>query len=72
MTKESVLTTGDIAKICNVSQKTAAKWFDKGIISGYRLPGSKDRRIPIDELYRFMREANIPIPQHLQQKCGSL
>jgi excisionase family DNA binding protein len=57
---KNVLTTGDVAKICNVAPRTVSKWFDSGQLKGYRIPGSKDRRIPINELMRFMKTHNIP------------
>jgi excisionase family DNA binding protein len=56
----NVLTTGDVAKICNVAPRTVSKWFDSGQLRGYRIPGSKDRRIPINELIRFMKANNMP------------
>lgn len=57
---KNVLTTGDVARICNVAPRTVSKWFDKGQLKGYRIPGSKDRRIPMKELIRFMKEHNMP------------
>ncbi|MHC4115015.1 MAG: helix-turn-helix domain-containing protein [Planctomycetota bacterium] len=57
---KNVLTTGDVAKICNVAPRTVSKWFDNGQLKGYRIPGSKDRRIPVSELVRFMKDNNIP------------
>ena len=57
---KNVLTTGDVAKICNVAPRTVSKWFDNGQLKGYRIPGSKDRRIPVNELIRFMKEHNMP------------
>ena len=61
MTKgKNVLTTGDVAKICNVAPRTVSKWFDSGQLKGYRIPGSKDRRIPVSELLRFMKVHNMP------------
>jgi excisionase family DNA binding protein len=56
-----VLTTGQVAKICNVAPRTVSKWFDSGQLRGYRIPGSKDRRIPVDQLIRFMRANGIPL-----------
>ncbi len=58
---KNVLTTGDVAKICNVAPRTVSKWFDNGQLKGYRIPGSKDRRIPLGELIRFMKIHNMPI-----------
>jgi len=57
---KNVLTTGDVAKICNVAPRTVSKWFDSGHLKGYRIPGSKDRRIPVSELMRFMKVHNMP------------
>jgi excisionase family DNA binding protein len=56
-----VLTTGQVAKICNVAPRTVSKWFDSGQLRGYRIPGSKDRRIPVSQLVRFMRAHGIPL-----------
>ena len=61
MKKKDVLTTGEVAKICNVAPRTVSKWFDSGQLRGYRIPGSKDRRIPVDQLVRFMRAHGIPL-----------
>ena len=58
---KNVLTTGDVAKICNVAPRTVSKWFDSGQLKGYRIPGSKDRRIPVSELVRFMKAHNMPV-----------
>lgn len=57
---KDVLTTGEVAKICNVAPRTVSKWFDTGVLKGYRIPGSKDRRIPVSQLMRFMKEHGIP------------
>lgn len=59
--RKNVLTTGDVAKLCNVAPRTVSKWFDTGQLRGYRIPGSKDRRIPLDQLIRFMRAHSIPL-----------
>ena len=58
---KEVLTTGEVAKICNVAPRTVSKWFDSGSLKGYRIPGSRDRRIPSNELMKFMRAHGIPL-----------
>ena len=58
---KDVLTTGEVARICKVAPRTVTKWFDSGSLRGYRIPGSKDRRIPITQLIRFMRQNNMPL-----------
>src|ERR1700747_2636531 len=58
---KDVLTTGEVAKICNVAPRTVSKWFDTGALHGYRIPGSKDRRIPLNQLIRFMKHHGMPL-----------
>ena len=58
---KDVLTTGEVAKICNVAPRTVSKWFDSGALTGYRIPGSKDRRIPLNQLIRFMKHHGMPL-----------
>lgn len=58
---KDVLTTGEVARICKVAPRTVSKWFDTGQLRGYRIPGSKDRRIPLEQLIRFMRAHGIPL-----------
>lgn len=60
MKSKRVLRTGDIAKICSVATRTVQKWFDEGILKGYKLPDSKDRRVRIEDLKEFMDKYNIP------------
>lgn len=57
---KTVFTTGEAAKICKVSQQTIIRCFDSGQLKGFRVPGSRFRRIPRDVLYKFMRENSIP------------
>lgn len=88
MHNSEVYTTGQVAQICRVAPRTVTKWFDNGQLKGYRIPGSKDRRIPANELIRFMRANHIPSDgmelgvvrvllvdtniQWLEQICGEL
>ncbi|MFP6658273.1 MAG: response regulator [Pirellulales bacterium] len=57
---KTVFTTGEAAKICKVSQQTIIRCFDSGQLKGFRVPGSRFRRIPRDVLYKFMKENGIP------------
>ncbi|MHC4127573.1 MAG: response regulator [Planctomycetota bacterium] len=58
--KKQVFTTGEAADICKVSQQTIIRCFDSGRLQGFRVPGSKFRRIPRAELLRFMKANDIP------------
>lgn len=57
---KTVFTTGEAAKICKVSQQTIIRCFDNGQLRGFRVPGSRFRRIPRESLYKFMRDNGIP------------
>lgn len=59
--EKEVLTTGDVARICRVAPRTVSKWVDTGKLRGYRIPGSRDRRIPLPQLIAFMRAHDIPL-----------
>ncbi|HTN73675.1 MAG TPA: response regulator [Pirellulaceae bacterium] len=60
MSAKTVFTTGEAAKICKVSQQTIIRCFDNGSLKGFRVPGSRFRRIPRDQLFAFMRDNGIP------------
>ena len=60
---KTVFTTGEVATICKVSQQTVIRCFDSGKLKGFRVPGSRFRRIPRDNLLEFMRENQIPLDQ---------
>ena len=57
---KTVFTTGEAAKICKVSQHTIIRCFDNGSLKGFRVPGSRFRRIPRDQLFVFMKDNGIP------------
>lgn len=58
---KQVFTTGEAAEVCKVSQQTIIRCFDAGRLNGFRVPGSRFRRIPREELIRFMKTNEIPI-----------
>ena len=61
LANKDVFTTGEAAVICNVSQQTIIRCFDSGRLNGFRVPGSRFRRIRRAELIRFMRTNDIPL-----------
>jgi excisionase family DNA binding protein len=58
---KDLFTTGEAAEICRVSQQTIIRCFDSGRLEGFRVPGSRFRRIPRQSLVKFMRENKIPL-----------
>jgi len=61
LSNNEVLTTGQVARICHVAPRTVSKWFDSGKLRGYRIPGSRDRRIPKAQLRAFMEAYEMPL-----------
>jgi len=57
---QTIFTTGEAAEICKVSQQTIIRCFDSGRLRGFRVPGSRFRRITRNALLVFMRENGIP------------
>ncbi len=57
---KQVFTTGEAAEICKVSQQTIIRCFDSGRLTGFRVPGSRFRRIPRKDLLQFMKSNDIP------------
>lgn len=62
---KDLFTTGEAANICNVSQQTVIRCFDSGRLHGFRIPGSRFRRIPRESLIKFMKENSMPM-DHLE------
>jgi excisionase family DNA binding protein len=58
---KDLYTTGEAAEICRISQQTIIRCFDAGRLDGFRVPGSKFRRIPRQSLVKFMKENKIPL-----------
>jgi excisionase family DNA binding protein len=58
---KNLYTTGEAADVCSLSQQTIIRCFDSGKLKGFRIPGSKFRRIPRENLLAFMKENGIPL-----------
>lgn len=61
LANKDLFTTGEAATICNVSQQTIIRCFDRGEIEGFRVPGSRARRIPRSALIGFMERSGLPV-----------
>jgi len=51
----AALTTGQLANLMGVTTKTVIAWIDKLSLPAYRLPGSRERRIPVRDALQFAR-----------------
>lgn len=49
------MTTGEVAKICCVASRTVCSWIDRGLLKGFRVPGTSHRRVLRSDLISFMQ-----------------
>ena len=59
ITRNTTLTMGQVAKICEVCPKTVHGWIARGNIKGYRIPNSKHRRILLRDLVKFLEDNDM-------------
>lgn len=58
--RRAFYTTGDIARLCQVTKKTVINWIDSGKLNAYRIPGGRHRRVTAADLATFMKGYGIP------------
>ena len=59
------LTTGEIAKICDVNLRTVIRWIERGDLKGFKLPGRGNNRITLHDFVNFLKLHDMPIPAEL-------
>ena len=69
---KNLFTTGEAAEVCNISQQTIIRCFDSGRLDGFRIPGSRFRRIPRENLIKFMKDNGIPLDNLTSDTSGKV
>lgn len=64
------LKINEVAKHLHVSVRTVAKWFDSGMLKGYRIPGSQHRRFAPEDVLDFIRKNQLPVPRGLVETAS--
>jgi two-component system response regulator VicR len=59
------LSTGEIAKLCDVNLRTVIRWIERGALKGFKLPGRGNNRVRVEDFIAFLVEHDIPIPPEL-------
>lgn len=59
------LSTGDIARHCQVTPATVVNWIKAGKLDVYTTPGGQ-YRMEVGDFVEFLRENRLPIPEELQ------
>jgi excisionase family DNA binding protein len=60
------LTTGEVARMLQLSRSLICWYIDNGILPGYRIPGSGHRRVRLLDLSRFAERYKIPLRNKLE------
>lgn len=58
--RRAFYTTGDIARLCQVTKRTVITWIDSGKLKAYRIPGGRHRRVTAADLAEFMKGHGLP------------
>jgi excisionase family DNA binding protein len=61
---DPLLTTHQVAQLLGAEPSSVIRWYDKGILTGWRTPGGH-RRIRASSVRAYLRSKNIPIPVEL-------
>lgn len=69
MIEKKTLSTGDIAKYCDVNLRTVARWINQGHLDAHKLPGRGNNRVTMNNFISFLKKHKMPIPREFQ--CSS-
>lgn len=72
MAKSNSLTSGEIAKHCDVSLRTVIRWIEKGVLKGYKLPGRGNNRVKVEDFLEFLSTNGIPIPDEFRPTSNNI
>ncbi len=61
MTPKDFYTTGEAAKLLNISRSTVSRKFDRGVISGKKNPITGERLVSRESLFAFMKQHHLPV-----------
>jgi len=59
---KEILTTFEIAKMCNVDITTVINWVNTGKLTAYKTPGGH-RRVRLADFTDFLKRYNMPVPR---------
>lgn len=57
------LTTGEAARLLRMGQQTVIRMIDEGRLTGYRLPGSRVRRVTLSAVKSLAAQHGIPLDE---------
>ena len=65
--EKRTLTTGEVARYCDVNLRTVARWIEEGHLKAYKLPGRGDKRVKVEDFLAFLQAYEMPVPEELER-----
>lgn len=59
------LKPSEIARYCDVHQRTVSRWIASGELVGHKLPGRGNYRVQVSDFINFLKKQNMPISDSL-------
>lgn len=66
------LKPSEIAKFCDVHERTVSRWINKGNLKGHKLVGRGNYRVQVNDFVKFLTNQGMPVPASLLQKPNIL
>lgn len=57
------LKPSEIAKYCDVHNRTVSRWIANGQLKGHKLPGRGNYRVVVSDFIQFLHNQQMPIPE---------
>jgi len=59
---DRIYTTGEVARLCKgyLGRSGIVSAFEKGLLKGFKIPGSRHRRVFHDSVVDFLKECMVP------------
>lgn len=68
MKAKKVLTSGEVARLCNVNFRTVLRWIERGDLAAYKLPGRGDNRVRREDFLEFVAKNQMPVPEEFREE----
>ncbi|MCO7223739.1 response regulator [Pleionea sp. CnH1-48] len=72
MGSQKTLSSGDVAKYCDVNLRTVIRWIEKGHLKAHKLPGRGNNRILVPDFLKFLTEHEMPVPKELSDTTNKI
>ena len=72
MGSQKTLSSGDVAKYCDVNLRTVIRWIEKGHLKAHKLPGRGNNRVLVTDFLKFLTEHEMPVRKELSDSTNKI